>query len=500
MKKFSAGLLLIFVAALCGCGGSDSPPLAAVSGTASQGAPITEGALVTLKDSTGTKVTSTVKANGLYSVVVDGMTAPYVVNAGGFYSFASAPGTTNINPFTNLSMQLALGTSSITDSTVLPANFQAKFTATATDLKSKIDALYPASVTATQKDFLGGNITIAAGVDKVFDSLAITAPDASGNFSVSIGGQQIISGGSSNGVVTITPDATAIASVKTTITSAGSTAFTVGTPGTFTVTGTGTFSVTGTLPSGVSFDAATGVLNGTPATGSNASYPLVFTAANNGFTVTQAFTLTVSPAPVVTPGGFTAAMISGKTFDYADTAGNAGTLTFHANGTFLSAADSGTWSINASGQLVGLDTSGGKTTFTLTANTGVITASALFIDVDATQQTYTATFAVSKGFDGHYAKSTLFADGFTHVGSYDISGTAVSGTNVFSKTGALGGTFTVTGTVSLETGFVSGQVVSSISGNKTFNGSVVINSDKSADLFWVSTDNAIGGSGHRLPL
>src|SRR5207245_805227 len=85
------------------------------------------------------------------------------------------------------------------------------------------------------------------------------------------------------------------------ITSGSSTTFTVGTPGTFTVTATGTptptLSETGTLPSGVTFNATTGVLRGTPATGTAGSYPLILTATNGvGSPATQNFTLTVSTA------------------------------------------------------------------------------------------------------------------------------------------------------------------------------------------------------------
>jgi Bacterial Ig-like domain (group 3)/Putative Ig domain len=83
------------------------------------------------------------------------------------------------------------------------------------------------------------------------------------------------------------------------ITSATSTTFTVGMAGSFTVTATGfptpTLSETGALPSGVMFDAATGVLSGTPATGTAGPYSLTFTASNNvGSPATQPFTLTVS--------------------------------------------------------------------------------------------------------------------------------------------------------------------------------------------------------------
>jgi hypothetical protein len=93
------------------------------------------------------------------------------------------------------------------------------------------------------------------------------------------------------------------------ITSANSTAFTVGTAGSFTVTATGTpaptFAESGSLPTGVTLNTTTGVLSGTPAAGTVATYPINFTAHNGvGADATQTFTLTVNPAPSisVTPG------------------------------------------------------------------------------------------------------------------------------------------------------------------------------------------------------
>lgn len=86
------------------------------------------------------------------------------------------------------------------------------------------------------------------------------------------------------------------------ITSTNSTGFTEGSAGTFTVTATGnpapTVALTGTLPSGVSFNTATGVLSGTPATGSDGTYPLTITASNGvSPDATQNFTLTVTGPP-----------------------------------------------------------------------------------------------------------------------------------------------------------------------------------------------------------
>ncbi|HTP67021.1 MAG TPA: Ig domain-containing protein [Geobacteraceae bacterium] len=83
------------------------------------------------------------------------------------------------------------------------------------------------------------------------------------------------------------------------IISANHTAFTEGTAGSFKVTAIGipapTLSINGTLPQGVTFDASTGVLSGTPATGSSGTYPLTITATNGlKPDATQSFTLTVA--------------------------------------------------------------------------------------------------------------------------------------------------------------------------------------------------------------
>ncbi len=89
-----------------------------------------------------------------------------------------------------------------------------------------------------------------------------------------------------------------------TITSAASTTFTVGSPGSFTVTTTGnpipSISETGSLPSGVTFvdnGDGTATLSGTPASGTQGTYPLTITASNGvPPDATQNFTLTVVPS------------------------------------------------------------------------------------------------------------------------------------------------------------------------------------------------------------
>ena len=104
------------------------------------------------------------------------------------------------------------------------------------------------------------------------------------------------------------------------ITSAGNTTFTVGTPGTFSVTTTGTptptLTETGALPSGVTFrdnGNGTGTLSGTPAAGTGNAFSLTFTASNGvGSPVSQTFALTVNQAPAITSPSSTTFNVGGS--------------------------------------------------------------------------------------------------------------------------------------------------------------------------------------------
>lgn len=95
-------------------------------------------------------------------------------------------------------------------------------------------------------------------------------------------------------------------------TSAGSTAFTAGTGSTFTVTASGwptptlSESDTDVLPGGITFNASSGVLSGTPVPGSGGSYVLHFTAQNGvGSDASQTFTLSVNEASEITSASST---------------------------------------------------------------------------------------------------------------------------------------------------------------------------------------------------
>jgi hypothetical protein len=209
------------------------------------------------------------------------------------------------------------------------------------------------------------------------------------------------------------------------ITSANATTFTVGTAGTFTVTATGspapTLSEAGTLPSGVTFNAGTGVLSGTPAAGTGGTYPITFTATNGvGSPATQNFTLTIDEAPAITSANTTAFTI-----------GAAGTFTVTATG-FPAPALSQTGALPtgvtfnvATGVLSGTPAAGtgGSYPLVFTATNG--------IGAPATQN---FTLAVVDGAVITSANAVTFTVGT--AGTFTVTATG-SPTPVLSETGAL---------------------------------------------------------------
>jgi hypothetical protein len=169
-----------------------------------------------------------------------------------------------------------------------------------------------------------------------------------------------------------------------TITSAASTTFTVGIAGTFAVTTTGLPTPTITrggaaLPSGVTFTDngnGTGTLAGTPASGTNGSYAITFTATNaNGSSTVQNFTLTVGSgtAPLITSVASTTFTVGiAGTFTVTTTGVPAPTIT--RGGVALPSGVTFTNNGNGTGTLAGTPASGtnGSYAITFTATNGIL--------------------------------------------------------------------------------------------------------------------------------
>jgi hypothetical protein len=225
------------------------------------------------------------------------------------------------------------------------------------------------------------------------------------------------------------------------ITSPNSATFPVGVLDSFDVTANGfpaaTIAQTGTLPNGVSFNSSTGVLSGTPLSGTSGVYTLEFTPANTVTTgPTQSFTLVVDQPPVITSNN--SALFNVGTFSTFDvTANGSPNSTFSETGTL----PTGLTFNDVTGVLAGTPQpgSGGVYTVTFTATNGV--------SPDATQtftltvfQTPQITSATSTTFTvGTSGSFTVTANGYP-AASISESGTLPTGVSFNDATGLLSGT------------------------------------------------------------
>src|SRR5207244_2424383 len=123
-------------------------------------------------------------------------------------------------------------------------------------------------------------------------------------------------------------------------------------PFSFTVAATGTptptFIALG-LPSWASFNAATGVISGTPPDTVGSPFNVTVTATN-GITTTQTLTITVEPAvlpPTITAQPSSAAVDAGQSVTFSVTASGTAPLTYQwrRNGAALSGATASTLTI-----------------------------------------------------------------------------------------------------------------------------------------------------------
>jgi sugar lactone lactonase YvrE len=251
----------------------------------------------------------------------------------------------------------------------------------------------------------------------------------SGNPGSGTGGSYPITITVSNGVSPkATQNFTLAVDEALTITSADSTTFTVGTASTFTVTATGypspKLSESGMLPKGVTFNASTGTLSGTPLASYGGTYTITFTAKNDlSPYATQSFTLTVDEAPAISSannatftvgasGNFpvTATGYPAPTFSESGTLPGVVTLVDNKNGT---ATLSGT---PASG-------TGGSYPITITAANGVLPNDT---------QNFKLTVNEAPGISS--ANNTMFAVGAT--GTFTVTTTGYPAPSL-TETGAL---------------------------------------------------------------
>ena len=238
------------------------------------------------------------------------------------------------------------------------------------------------------------------------------------------------------------------------VSSASSTTFTEGTSGSFQVTGSGTpsplLSQSGTLPSGISFDATTGILAGTAKV--SGVFTFKFTATNGiGTPGSQTFTLTIDAVPVITSAD-SYSFIKGSSPNFTVTASGYPAPTFSDPGPLDGL------SINATtGALTGTPTTTGSFASTITASNGVGTAptQSFTLTVNSAGVAPTITSADATSFSQGAAGSfTVTATGtpaptFTETGPLP-SGVSLSTAGLLSGTPAYGtaGSYPITITAS----------------------------------------------------
>ena len=224
------------------------------------------------------------------------------------------------------------------------------------------------------------------------------------------------------------------------ITSPNTATFPVSTADTFTVTSTGSptaaLSETGVLPTGVTFTDngdGTATLAGTPAAGTQGTYPITITAHSYVANATQAFTLIVPKAPTITsaatttfvvgtPGMFTVTATGAPAPALSETGALPGGVTFVDNG-------------NGTATLSGTAAAGSQGTYplTITASNGVNPAAT---------QNFTLVVHAAPAITS--ANAANFAEGA--AGAFTVTATG-SPTPALTETGALpsGVTFTDNG-------------------------------------------------------
>jgi hypothetical protein len=201
-------------------------------------------------------------------------------------------------------------------------------------------------------------------------------------------------------------------------------------------TGTLTWSISaGTLGGGLSLSSS-GVISGSPVSGGNQSFTVKIVDAN-GVSTTQAYSLTVNGAPLITTASLPAATDGQTTYSQTIAhTGGTGTLTWSISAGTLG----GGLSLSSSGVISGSPVSGGNQSFTvkiIDAN-GVSTTQAYSLTVNAALVITTAS-PLTGTHNAAYS-TTLAATGGTGTLTWTLTSGTLPGTLTLSTSGVLSGT------------------------------------------------------------
>ena len=312
------------------------------------------------------------------------------------------------------------------------------------------------------------------GVVAVAYAQTVSATGGTGSYTYSVSAGSLPAGlalNASTGVITGTPTATATSSFTITATdgngATGSRAYsvtinaaiavnpaslpagTVGSAYSQTVTATGgsgtyVFSVSaGTLPAGLTLNAATGAITGTPTTAATSSFTITATDGN-GATGARAYTFTVNAAVVVNPPTLATGTVGAAYSQTVSAAGGNGSYAYSVSAGALPAG----LSLNpATGLIGGTPTTTATNAFTIRATdgNGAIGSRAYSVTINAGIAVNPATLP-SAAVSSTYSQSVSATGG---SGSYTFSvssGSLPAGLALNASTGLITGTPTAAGT------------------------------------------------------
>ncbi len=203
-------------------------------------------------------------------------------------------------------------------------------------------------------------------------------------------------------------------------------------------TSTYTYSVSaGTLPAGLSLNASTGLLSGTPNTSGSSSFTITATDGN-GASGSRAFTFTVSAAMAINPTTLPAGTVGMAYSQNVTASGGSGSYTYSVSSGSLPAG----LVLNAStGAITGAPSSPATNNFTITATDsgGATVARAFAVTINNAIAINPAS--LSNGTSGATYSQTISATGGSGAYAYGISsGSLPAGLALDTSTGVISGT------------------------------------------------------------